>query len=145
VRGEQVAGEYLEQRLTDDEGWFRTRDAGLIDEAGYLYVFGRLDDVIVRGGENLSPGEIESTLLDFDGVLEAAVVGVPDDQWGERIVCAVVLEPGAQVTATELQDFVRARLRSTKTPEYIDFRTELPYNETGKLLRRVLREELANK
>jgi acyl-CoA synthetase (AMP-forming)/AMP-acid ligase II len=145
VRGEQVAGEYLGRKLTDDDGWFRTRDSGLIDDAGYLYVFGRLDDVIVRGGENLSPGEIESCLLDFDGVVEAAVVGVPDEEWGEKVVCAVVLAPGAQVTEAELQAFVRSRLRSTKTPEVVDFRTALPYNETGKLLRRVLREELARK
>lgn len=143
VRGEQVAGEYLGRRLTDDEGWFRTRDAGSIDDAGYLYVYGRLDDVIVRGGENLSPGEIEAVMLGYEGVTDVAVFGVPDVQWGERVVAAVVLDEGASVTESQLQEFVRAQLRSTKTPEQIRFVVELPYNETGKLLRRVLRDEFA--
>ena len=143
VRGEQVAGEYLGRELTDDAGWFRTRDAGSIDDEGYLFVFGRLDDVIVRGGENLSPGEIEAVLLEHEAIADAAVVGVPDVQWGERVVAVVVLHDGASATEKELRDMVRARLRSTKTPETITFRSDLPYNETGKLLRRVLREELA--
>ena len=77
-----------------DEGWFHTRDAGHLDDDGYLYVHGRLDDVIVRGGENLSPGEIESVLVDHPTVAAAAVVGIPDDEWGEKVVAAVVLEPG---------------------------------------------------
>ena len=142
VRGEQVSGEYLGGSNTDDEGWFATRDGGHLDDAGYLFVHGRLDDVIVRGGENLSPGEIETVLLEHDAVQEAAVVGVPDVEWGEKVVAAVVLHTGATVTDDELRDFVRARLRSTKTPELIQIRDALPFSETGKLLRRVLREEL---
>jgi acyl-CoA synthetase (AMP-forming)/AMP-acid ligase II len=144
VRGEQVSGEYLGRGsvLTDD-GWYRTNDAGRIDDDGYLYIEGRLDDVIVRGAENLSPGEIEDTLLDHPAVAEAAVVGVPSDEWGEAVAAAVVLADGKRVTEAELQDFVRTRLRSARTPERIDFRTELPYNETGKLLRRVLKAELS--
>lgn len=142
VRGEQVSGEYLGKGGLDD-GWFCTRDAGHLDEGGYLFVHGRLDDVIVRGGENLSPGEIENVLLEVPGVLEAAVVGVPDTEWGEKVVAAVVLDDGADVTEEALRDHVRAKLRSTKTPEHIDVRAELPYNETGKLLRRVLRDELS--
>jgi acyl-CoA synthetase (AMP-forming)/AMP-acid ligase II len=144
VRGEQVSGEYLGRKLVDEEGWFATRDGGQLDEEGYLFVHGRLDDVIVRGGENLSPGEIESVLLEHPAVVEAAVVGIPDTDWGERVVAAVVVEPDSTVTETELQDFVRAQLRSTKTPERIQFRGELPFNETGKLLRRVLRVELSD-
>ncbi|MGE3589869.1 MAG: long-chain fatty acid--CoA ligase, partial [Ilumatobacteraceae bacterium] len=97
----------------------------------------------VRGGENLSPGEIESVLVDHPGVEAAAVVGIPDVEWGERVVAAVVPRAGASVTEDELRDFVRERLRSTRTPERIEFRHELPANETGKLLRRVLRDELA--
>ena len=143
VRGEQVSGEYLGRTNTDDEGWFATRDGGHIDDAGYLFVHGRLDDVIVRGGENLSPGEIESVLLEHNAVAEAAVVGVPDVEWGEKVVAAIVLKPGAGATEDELRDFVRERLRSTKTPERIDIRDALPFSETGKLLRRVLRDELA--
>ena len=144
VRGEQVAGEYLgrDSVLTDD-GWFPTNDGGWLDEAGYLFVEGRLDDVIVRGGENISPGEVEDVLLGHPAVAEVGVVGVPDDEWGETVAAAVVLAPGAEATAEELADWVRARLRSARTPTLIEFRSALPYNETGKLLRRVLKAELA--
>jgi acyl-CoA synthetase (AMP-forming)/AMP-acid ligase II len=137
-----VSGEYLGRDDSADEGWFHTRDAGHVDEAGYLYVHGRLDDVIVRGGENLSPGEIETVLMEHPAIEAAAVVGIPDTEWGEKVVAAVVPFPGAQVDEDELRDFVRSKLRSTKTPERIDIRSELPFNETGKLLRRTLREEL---
>ena len=143
VRGEQVSGEYLGRGDSPVDGWFRTRDGGHLDDAGFLYVHGRLDDVIVRGGENLSPGEIESVLLTHDAVAEAAVVGIPDTEWGEKVVAAVVVRDGYEASEDELRDLVRAKLRSTKTPERIDFRDELPFNDTGKLLRRVLRDELA--
>jgi len=98
--------------------------------------------VIVRGAENLSPGEIEDTLASHPDVAEAAVVGLPDPEWGEVVGAAVVLKPGARVTADELKQWVRDRLRSTKTPQVIRFREEMPYNETGKLLRRVIRDEM---
>jgi fatty-acyl-CoA synthase len=145
VRGEQVAGEYLGKGgvLTDD-GWFPTNDGGWLDEAGYLFVEGRLDDVIVRGGENISPGEVEDVLLEHPAVAEAGVVGVPDDEWGETVAAAVVLNQGVEATAEELADWVRERLRSARTPTLIEFRSALPYNETGKLLRRVLKAELAS-
>jgi len=115
----------------------------MLDENGFLYVEGRLDDVIVRGAENMSPGEIEDVLVGHPAVAEAAVVGIPDNEWGEKVVAAVVLEPGREADEEELRAYVRERLRSSKTPERIQFRAELPFNETGKLLRRVLREELA--
>lgn len=143
VRGEQVSGEYLSHRSLDSEGWFPTRDLGMLDSAGFLYVEGRADDVIVRGAENLSPGEIEDVLLMHDAVAGAAVVGVPDTEWGEAVVAAVVLHPGADASEADLQGWVRQRLRSAKTPSRVHFYQELPHNETGKLLRRVLREELA--
>ena len=143
VRGEQVSGEYLGRQMIDADGWFATRDAGWIDHDGFLYLDGRLDDVIVRGGENLSPGEIEEVLLAHPAVREVAVVGVPDRQWGETVAAAVVLEPDATATEDELAAWVKARLRSTKAPTRFQFRTELPYNETGKLLRRVVRDEMA--
>jgi fatty-acyl-CoA synthase len=143
VAGEQVSGEYLGAATGGTEEWFRTRDAGHLDEAGFLYVHGRLDDVIVRGGENLSPGVIESVLLEHPAVSAAAVVGVPDTDWGEKVVAAVTLEPGSTATEAELKEFVKSRLRSTMTPERIQVREDLPFNETGKLLRRVLRDELA--
>jgi fatty-acyl-CoA synthase len=144
VRGEQVSGEYLGLRNSSVDGWFRTRDSGHVDGAGYLFVHGRLDDVIVRGGENLSPGEIEEVLEAHPAVVAAAVVGIPDVEWGERVVAAVVLRAGAGIREDELRDHVCSILRSARTPERIKFVDELPFNETGKLLRRTLRDELAS-
>jgi fatty-acyl-CoA synthase len=144
VRGEQVAGEYVGSNTLTEDGWFRTRDAGWFDEHGFLYVDGRLDDVIVRGAENISPGEVEEVLMAHTAVSEAAVIGIPDAEWGEAVAAVVVLHPDGSASAAELQGWVRERLRSTKMPGVIEFRDELPYSPTGKLLRRVLREELAD-
>jgi acyl-CoA synthetase (AMP-forming)/AMP-acid ligase II len=144
VRGEQVSGEYLGRSSSvDSEGWFHTNDGGYLDEEGFLFVEGRLDDVIVRGGENLSPGSIEDCLREHPAVEDVAVFGVPDDEWGEAVVCAVVLREDTTASAEELQAWVRERLRSTCTPTAVHFETELPYNETGKLLRRVLKAQLS--
>ena len=143
VRGEQVAGEYVGTNTLTEDGWFRTRDAGWFDEHGFLYVDGRLDDVIVRGAENISPGEVEEVLMAHTAVSEAAVIGIPDAEWGEAVAAVVVLHPGGSASEAELQAWVRERLRSTKMPGVIEFRDELPYSPTGKLLRRVLRDELA--
>ncbi|MCP5194749.1 MAG: acyl--CoA ligase [Pseudomonadales bacterium] len=143
VRGEQVSGEYVGKgSLLDSDGWFPTRDAGLIDEAGFLFLEGRADDVIVRGGENMSPGEIEDVLLEHEAVGEVAVVGIPDEQWGEAVAAAVVPKPGKSVEASELQEWVKGRMRSSRVPQLIQFWNELPYNETGKLLRRDVRVRL---
>jgi long-chain acyl-CoA synthetase len=141
VRGEQVSGEYRGQgSLLDEDGWFNTRDGGFMDDAGYLFLEGRMDDVIVRGGENMSPGEIEDVLLTHEAVSDAAVIGIPDERWGEAIAAVVVLNAGAVSSVSELQQWVKDRLRSSRTPERIEFWEELPYNETGKLLRRKVRE-----
>jgi acyl-CoA synthetase (AMP-forming)/AMP-acid ligase II len=151
VRGEQVSGEYVGRSVLDAEGWFRTRDAGWFDAEGFLYVDGRLDDVIVRGGENISPGEIETVLHAHPAVADVAVLGIPDAEWGETVAAVVVLHSSGsgsgsgsdEVTDAALQEWVRERLRSTKMPTVIEFRSELPYSPTGKLLRRVLRDELS--
>lgn len=143
VRGDQVSGEYLSHTATDPDGWYPTRDHGFLDEDGYLFVQGRADDVIVRGGENLSPTEIEDRLLEHPTVAEAAVVGAPDQEWGERVAAFVVPTAGATVDRDVLRDWVRQALRSAKVPAVIHVRDALPYNETGKLLRRDLRAELA--
>ena len=142
VRGEQVSGEYLHKKAIADDGWFATNDAGWLDEGGYLFVEGRLDDVIVRGGENISPGEIEDVLRGFDDIADCAVLGIPCVQWGEKVVAVIVSRSGAPDTDA-MAATIRARLRSTKTPEQWFVRDELPYNETGKLLRRILKAELA--
>lgn len=142
VRGEQVSGEYLHKKAVADDGWFATNDAGWIDEGGYLFVEGRLDDVIVRGGENISPGEIEDLLRSFDDIADCAVLGIPCERWGEKIVAVIVSRSGSPDTGA-MAAAIRNKLRSTKTPEAWFVRDELPYNETGKLLRRVLKAELA--
>ena len=143
VRGDQVSGEYTSRSATDGDGWFMTNDAGRFDADGYLYVEGRLDDVIVRGGENISPGEIEDVLLAHNAVRDAAVLGVPDVEWGEVICAVVVVHEEATVTADELNAWVTGRLRSSRALGRVEFVAELPYNDTGKLVRRTLRESLA--
>ena len=140
VRGPQVSGEYLERRAILDDGWFPTRDSGHIDEHGYLYLSGRADDIIVRGGENISPAEIEEVLMRHPAVLDVAAVGMPSEEWGEAVAAAVVLRDGYSVPASDLQAMVRTELRSSRVPEVIHFARELPYNETGKLLRRVVKQ-----
>lgn len=143
VRGEQVSGKYAgaESAPNDDE-WFRTKDAARIDEDGYVFVEGRLDDVIVRGGENISPGEVEDALVSHPEVIDAGVVGIPDEDWGERVAAAVVAAPGCAPDPAELLEWVRIRLRSSKTPSTIRIVKALPYNDNGKLVRRTLRAQL---
>jgi len=121
------------------DGWLPTRDLGWMDEDGYLYVAGRKDDMIIRGGENIAPAEIEAVLVSHPAVEEAAVVGVPDDEWGQRVAAFVALRPGAKVTEDELGEFCRQRLASFKKPEVFRFLPELPKNPMGKILRRELR------
>jgi len=143
VRGAQVSGEYLGKSILTADGWFPTNDAGWLDEDGYLFVEGRLDDVIVRGGENISPGEIEDVLRLHPAVDDIAVLGLPDDRWGERVAAVIVLRADHDPAVDDLKQWVQTRLRSTKAPETWEFRDKLPYNDTGKVLRRMLKAELA--
>jgi acyl-CoA synthetase (AMP-forming)/AMP-acid ligase II len=143
IRGPQVSGGYLEAgSVLDADGWFPTRDRAWLDSDGYLFIEGRADDTIIRGGENIAPAEIEDVISTHPGVHDVAVIGLPDDEWGQRTVAVVVVDPGTQVDPQELRDFVRARLRGSRTPDDVLFRDELPYTSTGKLLRRQLVDEL---
>lgn len=143
VRGPQVSGEYVGRAAAVDAGgWFETRDRARIDAGGYLFIEGRQDDTIIRGGENIAPAEIEDVLLQHPDVIEAVVVGVPDEEWGQRIVAAVRARAGHAVDGDELRRFVRGILRSSKTPDRIEFWETLPYTDTGKLLRRKVAETL---
>jgi acyl-CoA synthetase (AMP-forming)/AMP-acid ligase II len=143
VRGDQVSAEYAGVgRMVDERGFFDTRDKGYVDEEGFLFVGGRVDDTIIRGAENIAPAEIEDVILRHPDVLDVAVVGVPDDEWGQRIEAAVVLRPGVPVDAEDLRAFVRDSLRSSKTPDRIVYWDELPRTETGKLVRRHVVERL---
>jgi acyl-CoA synthetase (AMP-forming)/AMP-acid ligase II len=141
VSGEQIAGEYKSHKAIADDGWFATNDGGWLDEEGYLFLEGRLDDIIVRGGENISPGEVEDVLRAHPAVADVAVLGLPDEQWGEQ-VAAILVAKGEPPSEAELAAWVQARLRSVKTPQTWVFREALPYTDTGKLLRRVLKAEL---
>jgi acyl-CoA synthetase (AMP-forming)/AMP-acid ligase II len=141
VRGAQVSGDYLEQQsVRDDSGWMHTGDVGFLDDDGYLFVVGRADDMIIRGGENISPTEIENTLLAHPAVAAAAVVGLPDPEWGERVAAMVVLRRRA--STRDIRDWARARLGSLKAPDVLVARDELPITATGKVLLRQVRAEI---
>ncbi len=119
-------------------GWFHTGDIGVRDDDGYLFIVDRLKDMIVSGGENIASSEVERVLYEHASVVEAAVVGRPDDRWGETPVAFVVLRDGAEVTSGELIDHCRAQLARYKVPKEVTFLAELPRNPSGKVLKREL-------
>ena len=121
-------------------GWFHTGDAGYLDQDGYLYIYDRVKDMIISGGENIYPAEVESALFGHPAVADVAVIGVPDDQWGEAVKAFVVRKPGVEVTPDELIGFARERIAAYKVPRSIDFIDALPRNPTGKILKRELRK-----
>ena len=122
------------------DGWVHTGDAGYLDEHGYVYVHDRVKDMIVSGGENIYPAEVENALFGHPAVADVAVIGVPDDRWGEAVKAVVVLKPGQVVGADELIGFARSRIAGFKLPKTIDFIVELPRNPSGKVLKRELRK-----
>lgn len=143
IRAERLMRGYYGQpeatRATLRDGWLYTRDLGWLDEDGYVFLTGRQADLIIRGGENVAPDEVEAVLGAHAAVEEAAVVGQPDEEWGERVVAVVVRRAGADVTAEALIAHCRAHLATFKTPERIVFADALPRNALGKLLRADLR------
>jgi long-chain acyl-CoA synthetase len=144
VRGAQVSGDYVGQgSQRDPDGWLHTGDRGRIDADGYVFVEGRGDDTIIRGGENLAPAEIEDVLLRHPAVAGAAVVGLPDEEWGEQVAAMVVARPGASIDPDDLRGHVREHLGSLKTPQVLVVTDELPHTATGKILRREVRAGLA--
>ena len=122
------------------DGWYRSGDAGYLDERGYLYISDRVKDMIVSGGENIYPAEIENVLSGHPAIRECAVIGVPDDRWGEAAKALAVLHPGASVTTEELRQFLRGRIADFKIPKTFEFQDELPRTPSGKILKRELRE-----
>jgi acyl-CoA synthetase (AMP-forming)/AMP-acid ligase II len=143
LRGAQVSGGYLgTDSRVDAEGWLHTGDLGRIDDDGYLYVEGRADDLIISGGENISPAEIEDALLRHPDVDGAAVVGLPDEEWGERVAAMVTVRAGAPVDVDDLRAWCREHVGGLKCPDTLVIRSELPVTATGKILRRVVKTEL---
>jgi len=126
--------------LTKD-GWLHTGDKGYVDDEGYIYLAGRGDDMIIRGGENISPEEVENVLYSNPKVEEAAVIAVPSPEWGQEPKAVVVLKKGQKATVEEIIEFCRQKLSSFKRPRYVVFLNELPRTSTGKILKRVLRDQ----
>jgi acyl-CoA synthetase (AMP-forming)/AMP-acid ligase II len=125
------------------DGWLPTRDMGWLDEDGYIFLAGRKDDMIIRGGENIAPAEVEAVIYSHPGVDEAAVIGLPDVEWGQRVAAIIVPRPGVTLTADEVSEFCRQRLASFKKPEVIHFVDALPKNQMGKVLKKDLRAQLS--
>lgn len=144
LRGPQVMKGYLNKpeetaKVITEDGWFRTGDVGRFDDGGFLYVHDRIKDMIISGGENIYSPEVERVLAEHPAVLECAVIGVPDERWGESVKAVVALKPETLATPQEIIDFCRERLAHFKAPRSVDVVTALPRNPTGKILKRDLR------
>jgi len=122
------------------DGWFRTGDAGYVDAEGFVYIHDRVKDMIVSGGENIYPAEVENAIFGHPAVADVAVIGVPDEKWGEAVKAMVVLKPGAAAEPGEIIAWARERIAGYKLPKSVDFIAALPRNPSGKILRRELRE-----
>ncbi|MCE7926921.1 MAG: long-chain-fatty-acid--CoA ligase [Chloroflexi bacterium CFX7] len=144
VRSDRVMkGYYKQEDATSTaiiDGWLHTGDVGKVDDGGYLFITGRKKDLILRGGENISPGEIENCLEDHPAIEEAAVIGVPDADWGEVVKAVLVLKEGAKTSAEEVMEYTKSRLSSFKAPQYVAIVDELPRNAMGKVLKNDLRK-----
>jgi acyl-CoA synthetase (AMP-forming)/AMP-acid ligase II len=123
----------------DAEGWLRTGDAGYIDDDGYLYIHDRVKDMIISGGENVYPAEVENAIYSHPKVADVAVIGVPDPKWGEAVKACVVVKPGESLSEAEVVAHARAHIAGYKCPKSVDFIPALPRNPSGKILRRELR------
>jgi acyl-CoA synthetase (AMP-forming)/AMP-acid ligase II len=146
VRGELVTPGYLDNAEANAQarrfGWHHTGDVGEFDADGYLYIVDRLKDMIISGGFNIYPSEIEQFLWSHPAVQECAVVGVPDGEWGERVVAVVELKEGASASAAELIELCKQRLGSVKAPKQVEFWNTLPRSPVGKVLKKDVRERL---
>jgi acyl-CoA synthetase (AMP-forming)/AMP-acid ligase II len=145
ARGDQLMRGYWNLPEASAEalrgGWMHTGDAGILDEEGYLFIQDRVKDMIVSGGENVYPREVENALFEHPAVADVAVIGVPDEKWGESVKAIVVLREGKQARADDLVEFCKGRLARYKQPRSVDFVEALPRNASGKVLKKELREK----
>jgi fatty-acyl-CoA synthase len=146
VRSPSTMTEYFDMpeqtaQTCDTEGWIRTGDLGVMRSDGYVAIAGRLKDMVIRGGENIYPREIEDTLIGHPSVAQVIVFGVPDEKWGEQLAAAVIVKTGLTVTGEQLAEFLGSRIARHKTPKYWSFVTSFPTNPTGKVQKFVLREQ----
>ena len=121
-------------------GWLHTGDAGYYDADGYLYIHDRLKDMIVSGGENIYPAEVEGVLAACSGIAEVAVIGIPDERWGEAVKALIIPQPGSQISARDISDYAHQHMARFKCPKSIDFVESIPRTASGKILKKVLRE-----
>ena len=144
VRGHNVMkGYYKNPEATEESiknGWFYTGDVATKDEDGYFFIVDRVKDLVVRGGYNVYPREVEEAIYEHPGVAEVAVIGVPHEELGEEVVAAIAMEEGESATEEEIISFVQERVARYKYPRKIAFMNELPKNATGKILKRELAE-----
>jgi acyl-CoA synthetase (AMP-forming)/AMP-acid ligase II len=145
IRAPQVMRGYhnreADTQAVIQDGWFHSGDAAALDAEGYIYIRDRIKDMIVTGGENVYPIEVESVIAEHPAVADVAVIGVPDHRWGETVKAVVVLRPGASATQDEVIEFCRPRLAGFKLPTSVEFVDSIPRNPTGKILKRELREQ----
>jgi long-chain acyl-CoA synthetase len=122
-----------------EDGWLYSGDAGYLDEDGYLFIHDRVKDMIISGGENIYPAEVESAVYGHPDVAEVAIIGIPDDKWGEAVKAVIALKPGATADEGSILDYAKTRIASFKAPKSVDFIEALPRNASGKILKRELR------
>jgi len=127
------------EKTIDADGWLHTGDAGIMDEDGYVYIQDRIKDMIISGGENVYPAEVESAIYGHPAIAEVAVIGVPSEKWGEEVKACVVARPGSEVDEADVIAWTRERIAAFKAPKSVDVIPEMPRNPSGKILRRQLR------
>jgi fatty-acyl-CoA synthase len=125
----------------DENGWFHTGDVGYLDSEGFLYITDRIKDMVISGGENVYPAEVENALYDHPSIVEVAVVGLPDERWGEAVTAVVVIKDGEELELDELRDFADDKLARYKLPTRLLTISEIPRNASGKVLKRELRSQ----
>jgi acyl-CoA synthetase (AMP-forming)/AMP-acid ligase II len=127
------------RKTIDRDGWLHTGDAAIMDRDGYIYIQDRIKDMIISGGENVYPAEVESAMYGHPAILEVAIIGVPSQKWGEEVKACIVCKPGCEIDAEDIINYTRERVAAYKAPKSIDFIPEMPRNPSGKILRRELR------